>query len=248
MTGELRTVDGRSVLRMERRLAHPPERVWGALTESARLADWFPDRISIELRPGGAVTYSEGEPGVVTDLDPPRLIAWTWDSDHLRFELHPDGEGTRLVLTHTFDDRAGAASFAAGWHGCLEALDGTPEGDHEARHEYYLAHLGLLDATVADTAQGWQVRLERQLLFPAERVWPVLVATADGPVRESREAEVLEHDVDGGGRARWELRPGTGHGARLLLVRSGPPGTDVERERALAEAPARVGRLLDALS
>src|SRR4051812_36994712 len=40
----------RSVLRMQRRLAHPPERMWAALTESDRLAEWFPTTMRAELR------------------------------------------------------------------------------------------------------------------------------------------------------------------------------------------------------
>ena len=35
MNATLDTVDGRPVLRMERRLAHPPEKVWRAIHEPA---------------------------------------------------------------------------------------------------------------------------------------------------------------------------------------------------------------------
>ena len=37
MNATLRTVDDRAVLRMERRLAHPPEKVWRALTDAGRV-------------------------------------------------------------------------------------------------------------------------------------------------------------------------------------------------------------------
>ena len=66
--------------------------------------------------PGRAVAFGFGGRGAVTDLEPPRLFAFTWGDEHPRWELHPDGTGTRLVRVHTFDDRAGAASFAAGRH------------------------------------------------------------------------------------------------------------------------------------
>ena len=39
--GTLETIDGRRALRFERRLPHPPERVWRAVTEPAELARWF---------------------------------------------------------------------------------------------------------------------------------------------------------------------------------------------------------------
>ena len=40
--GTLEERDGRFVLRFERRLPHPPEEVWRALTEPDRMAAWFP--------------------------------------------------------------------------------------------------------------------------------------------------------------------------------------------------------------
>ena len=232
-TTQLSTVDGRSVLRMERRLGHPPARVWPALTEPAHLARWFPAGVEIDLRPGGALTFTqEGAPsasGVITDLEPPRLVAFTWDTDHLRFELLPDGDGSVLLLTHTFDDRAGAASFAAGWDTCVAALDAglagraDPDIDHRARHERYVEELGLLTPVVTGTAESWEVRVDRQLVHPAEVVRAVL----DG--------------VPG----RWELVDGTGHGARLRHVRTGTgePG----RDRAVRELPAAVAALVDRL-
>lgn len=245
MSTTLSTADGRSVLRVQRRLRRPPEEVWPALVEPERLAAWFPGGATVEQRVGGAVVFADGGDGVVTDLDPPRLIAFTWETDHLRFELTPDGDGSLLVLVHTFDDRAGAASFAAGWDGCLDALDGAPEGDHEARHERYLVELDLLEPVVSGTAEDWEVRFERQLLHPADRVWPPLVSSVDGTtVEESREPELLELHLPTG-RERWELGEGTGHGARLVLVRRG--SGERARDEAAATAAARVEEVLAAL-
>ena len=55
-----------SVLRYERRLAHPPERVWRALTDDAELAAWFPTTIEGQRQSGAALRFSfrqgEGEP------------------------------------------------------------------------------------------------------------------------------------------------------------------------------------------
>ena len=238
MSPTLSTADGRSVLRVERRLRRPPQEVWPALVEPDRLAAWFPSGATIEPRVGGAVVFGFGGDGTVTDLDPPRLIAFTWETDHLRFELTPDGDGSLLVLVHTFDDRAGAASFAAGWESCLDVLDGAPQGDHATRHEQLLVELGQLEPHVAP--DGGEVRLERQLLHPADRVWPALLAlTAGAPVRETREPELREVDLPAG-RERWELREGTGHGARLVLVRTGP-------DTPPAAVTARVEELLAAL-
>ncbi len=86
----------RHVLRFERHLAHPVERVWRALTEPAELAHWFPGQPSIELRVGGAATFAQPgfdvDPalmpthGTVIELDPPRLFGFRWGDDLLRFD------------------------------------------------------------------------------------------------------------------------------------------------------------------
>jgi uncharacterized protein YndB with AHSA1/START domain len=250
MTESLQAKDGRSVLRMERWLKHPPEKVWKAMTEPERLAGWFPGKIVPELRQGGKVEFDFGGDGVVTDLDPPRLIAYTWDTDHLRWELHPDGEGTRLVLLHTFDDRAGAASFGAGWHTCIVALDlaldgraGTDPGvDDIALHERFVAQFGLDAGTVETRADGWLVRHERQLTRPADGVWGALTELA--PAGASGREHVLEHDAEEGGSVRWELVAGTGHGARLVLTHTGSGG---DPQAALAADRSRIAQLLKRL-
>jgi len=125
---------GRTVLRFERALDHPPDRVWRYLTEAGELRGWHPSPFELEPRVGGAVRYlppdgamfGEGE---VTEYDPPRVLAHTWGDDHLRWELEPRGDGCLLVLTHSFDDHFKAARDAAGWHVCLDGLAARLAGD-----------------------------------------------------------------------------------------------------------------------
>jgi uncharacterized protein YndB with AHSA1/START domain len=63
--------------------------------------------------------------GTVLAADEPRLLSYTWGEEVLSFELHPDGDGTRLVLTDQL--QAGwAARNAAGWDDCLDRLAGLP--------------------------------------------------------------------------------------------------------------------------
>jgi uncharacterized protein YndB with AHSA1/START domain len=220
------TFDGElTVLRMERRLPHPPAKVWRAVTEPAHLAGWFPARVEIDLTVGGKVRFvfagdqaSPGD-GVVTDLDPPRLLAYSWGDDHLRWELTADGPGTVLLLTHTFADRAGAAGFAAGWDVCFDALQrvagadrvdpawadgpGEPPADLDARHEDHVRRLALDVSSVQDTPDGPRLRIERQLVRPAAVVWPLLRARAgDAAILTEQPPVVLEYELPGGGRAR----------------------------------------------
>jgi uncharacterized protein YndB with AHSA1/START domain len=120
---------GRPALRFERVLAQPPERVWSALTGQQELLAWHPTPFELEPTQGGAVRFraAPGSPampdGLVLDYEPPRLLAYTWGEDELRFELAPHEDGCLLNLTHSFDDRFKAARDAAGWHVCLDALD-----------------------------------------------------------------------------------------------------------------------------
>jgi uncharacterized protein YndB with AHSA1/START domain len=125
---------GQAVLRFERVLRHPPERVWRALTQPEELSAWHPTPAEFEPTVGGAVRYSpEGDvpdfpEGEVIDWDPPRLLAYTWGDDHLRWEVREHEDGSLLTLVHSFDDHFKAARDAAGWHVCLDALSESLDG------------------------------------------------------------------------------------------------------------------------
>lgn len=126
-------IENRPTLRFARRLSHPVDLVWRAITDPAELAQWFPTEVAGDLRVGGRMTFtfeqhtlpdgSNTMSGEVTDLDPPRLLAFHWGEDHLRFELDPVGrEQCDLRLTVQLGTRDKAARDAAGWHVCLDRL------------------------------------------------------------------------------------------------------------------------------
>ncbi len=121
MHGTFETIDGRPAVRFERRLAHPIEVVWRAVTEREHLAHWFP---------GG----EPPAPEQITEEDPPRVRAWNWgdEGDHLRLELAPTGDGCVLTLIHILGSRDQAARDAAGWHVCVDALEGYLDGKDPA--------------------------------------------------------------------------------------------------------------------
>jgi uncharacterized protein YndB with AHSA1/START domain len=139
--GTLETRDGRHVMRYERRLAHPVERVWAALTQPSELRGWLADA-DIDLVEGGRVrlrwlnTDDEGNravaDGTVSALDPPRLLELdTEPHGVLRWELREAGGGTALTFTVSVPvPNAGVELARAGWHIHLEhlaeALDGRP--------------------------------------------------------------------------------------------------------------------------
>lgn len=187
------TEDGRPAVRIERALRHPVAKVWRALTEPSQLNQWFPFDVEGALAVGAEVRFVDrrGGPsgaGTITELDPPRLLAYSWESDHLRWELSSAAGGSLLVLTHTVVDRFGAASFASGWHACLDGLESVllgrpvgPPGDMDAAHEHWLAEFGLAEPEVTDGPGGWRIRFERQLVRPADLAWRELVAAGPMP-------------------------------------------------------------------
>jgi uncharacterized protein YndB with AHSA1/START domain len=117
-------------------LPHPPGKVWAALTDPDRLAQWAPFEATRDLsQPGETVlTMVDGPdrtdtPANVLRAEAPVLLEYTWDTDLLRWELTPEGDGTRLTLRHTLAERDQAPSVAAGWHLCADVLERLLAGD-----------------------------------------------------------------------------------------------------------------------
>jgi uncharacterized protein YndB with AHSA1/START domain len=154
--GTVEEVDGRYVLRFERRFKHPVEKVWDAITRPERMKEWMGEaEVELELVEGGRLdTHTTGPPELVDAIiaeagedmlvahdtvlrvEPPVLFEHTFGGDPgsiARWELQRDGDGTRLTLTHTepsgFDAENGPRDLS-GWHQLLDllgsALDGKP--------------------------------------------------------------------------------------------------------------------------
>jgi uncharacterized protein YndB with AHSA1/START domain len=143
---KLLTDRARPAVRLERVLSDPPLVVWGALTEGEQLRSWFPCDVIVSggrWEIGAAITFPFPGvnhltlTGVVLEVDEPLSLAFSWGDDTLRFELSPEGEGTRLVLIDELPPDS-AARNAAGWEQCLDRLAG-----------------------VEPAADGWQPRFER---------------------------------------------------------------------------------------
>ncbi|HEY2674224.1 MAG TPA: SRPBCC family protein [Rugosimonospora sp.] len=133
--GELERSGDRWRLRFSRRLAHPREKVWRALTEPEHLLAWFPTTIEGDRTAGAALRFAHPEnvgpafTGRMIAYQPPSLMEIEWGGDTLRFELRPDGDGTVLTLVDVFDEQGKAARDAAGWHVCLDLLRGHLDGE-----------------------------------------------------------------------------------------------------------------------
>jgi uncharacterized protein YndB with AHSA1/START domain len=117
-----------------RELKHPPAKVWEALTDPAHLVEWAPFDADRSLATPGPVKLSTvGTPtpqvsdSQVKRADPPRLLEYAWGGNDLRWELEPQGAGTRLTLWHNIN-KGFIAMGAAGWHICFDVLDSLLEG------------------------------------------------------------------------------------------------------------------------
>jgi uncharacterized protein YndB with AHSA1/START domain len=96
-------------------IAHPPAKVWAALTTAEGLASWFGQGATIDLRPGGAaqMTWDNGHRADmrIERVEEPTVFGFTWhifglpDDDprrtYVEFTLEPVGSVTRLTVVET---------------------------------------------------------------------------------------------------------------------------------------------------
>jgi uncharacterized protein YndB with AHSA1/START domain len=132
---EVRKDADRWTLVLVRNLKHSPPKVWQALTDPAHLAEWAPFDADRNLGTAGPVklsTVGAPKPQVsetqVKRADAPRLLEYSWGGNDLRWELEPQGAGTRLTLWHNID-KGFISMGAAGWHICFDVLEQLLAGE-----------------------------------------------------------------------------------------------------------------------
>jgi uncharacterized protein YndB with AHSA1/START domain len=108
------------------------------------MSRWFDETHMPEpLAVGASIRFVHGQVGVesrgeITALDPPRLIEWLWiggfgPASRMRWEIEPDGDGSRLVMRQQVADPPVAARSMAGWHKCLDRMQAILDGGEEPR-------------------------------------------------------------------------------------------------------------------
>jgi len=145
---------GPGEFQLERVLPGPIERVWAYLTESELRGKWFASG-TMDLRVGSRFDLyfhhadlsrektpppkyekiSDGfaSPSQITQCEPPRLLAYTStfgsQESEVVFELTPQGDDVRLVLTHRrLASTKDMMGFSSGWHSHLGILDDNLAG------------------------------------------------------------------------------------------------------------------------
>ncbi len=240
--GTLVTVDGRPVLRFERRFHQPVERVWRAITTPEEMGAWFPSDVIGErtlgaelvfddeaqraaARAAGEPTRDDGPPfrGRVLVYDPPTVFSFTWGGEVLRFELVPDASSTLLVFTQVLSHQSVAARNGSGWHACLDALgralaeaDARSEGDDGlALYHHYVEQMG---PELGRPDGRGALRWERATHVDPDRVR----AATSGPAALAGWGAADRADDP----VSWEVEP-VEHGSVFRLTHAGI-GTDAE--------------------
>jgi uncharacterized protein YndB with AHSA1/START domain len=158
------TVIEPGTVKLQRLLPGPIERVWAYITESEKRAKWLA-RGEFDLRVGGKIrlefdnsklSSDDVTPekykdrglgkfdGVITRLEPMRLLAHTWmwngGDTEVSYELTPRGKAVLLVIVHRrLEGRDLQASVMGGWDvhtGILEdVLNGVDPRPFWTTHE-----------------------------------------------------------------------------------------------------------------
>jgi len=139
-------------IRLERLLDAPVETVWEWLVDSEKRGRWFAAG-EMEQRVGGDLELIFDHDNLSADdvpyppdyakykglkaqekivrFDPPHLLAFTFEGENkgiAEFALFPEGERTRLVLTHTGVTQPSRAGTGAGWYSHLAVLEARLAG------------------------------------------------------------------------------------------------------------------------
>jgi uncharacterized protein YndB with AHSA1/START domain len=129
-----KTNDVAEAIIMERTLDAPVAKVWKALTDVDQMRQWYFDLKEFKPEIGFEFEFVVEHEGntyhhlcKVTEVIPQKKIAYTWrykgepGSSLVTFELFPEGNKTRLELTHTGIETVpktpayARKNFEAGW-------------------------------------------------------------------------------------------------------------------------------------
>ncbi|MGB8324275.1 MAG: SRPBCC domain-containing protein [Candidatus Acidiferrum sp.] len=121
----------RSVV-IEREMAHPPEKVWRALTQSSLLEEWL---MKNDFQPVVGHRFSfradwGAVEGQVLAVEPNKMLSYGWAAFGLEsvvtWTLTPTSTGTLLRMEHSgfrADQQQAYQGAKYGWQGFLAALD-----------------------------------------------------------------------------------------------------------------------------
>jgi uncharacterized protein YndB with AHSA1/START domain len=138
--GEQATLTFRRVFR------HTPEHVWQAISTAEGVREWLLcTHAVIEGREGGRIELVSGpaayhSTGKILVWDPPRVLEYEWNVAPVpempwgeravfRYELTPEGDSTRVLVTYRRVTARTARGFLPGTHAFLDRLEAQLDGD-----------------------------------------------------------------------------------------------------------------------
>lgn len=124
---------------IEREIAHPPEKIWRALTQPHLIAEWL---MQNDFQPAVGHRFNlRGDWGGVLDcevlaIEPNKTLSYTWNHKHedaaydlqsvVTFTLTPTGSGTHLRVEQSgfrADQKQALGGAKFGWQKFLGNLD-----------------------------------------------------------------------------------------------------------------------------
>ncbi len=202
----------------------PPERVWKAIADASGLSAWFCDRAEFTPRAGTPYAllwtgYGE-QRGEILEAAPARHLAMSWDVPRVEgttvveMGFAPDGERTRLRLSHTdwgdgpeWDGEYGGTK--SGWESVFGLLD------------FYLRHGG--------RGARRSFVLRRRIAIPVRELWR-RIESPDAWAAWLGDGASIESRVGG------VFRAGGRKGARIEgRVTMAEPGEGIAFETGLPE-------------
>lgn len=128
-----------AVIQLSQFIAHPPEKVWAALTEPERIAKWWAPG---DIRPvvGHRFTLDMGkwgqQPCEILAVEEGRMISYSFSKGMvITFRITPEGQGTRLFLDHRGFDmnspigRTAYEGMGNGWPAVLARIEPSLDQD-----------------------------------------------------------------------------------------------------------------------
>jgi uncharacterized protein YndB with AHSA1/START domain len=122
-----------------------PTEVWAALTEPARLREWFANDVELDPRPGGAGMFRWDDGSVrqarVEAVEEGRRLAFSWSEDDqpatlVEIELEEVDAGTRVRVAESAPQASASTAPLGEWAWAIAILGMLPSLRPVARLAY----------------------------------------------------------------------------------------------------------------
>lgn len=199
---------------IERLLKAPAQKVWKAITNKDQMKEWYFDLAEFEPVVGFEFSFEGGKEErrylhlcKITEVVPGKKLSYTWRYDGyegesmVTFELFPEGESTRLKLTHK-----GLETFPA-------------DNPDFAKHNFEEGWNFIIGKSIKEFVETAVINKSVAINSPVQRVWDLLVdisftnqwaqAFGEGVYAETdwkEGAEVVWKDKDGNVGARGVVK------------------------------------------